>query len=120
MSSNGEHNTDRRFLLATAVAAGAALPLAASDATAQTAKESAGPHHIDQLVEKIRLLDRAISDFAGAGHSSTMLRLVHAPGWTTLPEWLLVQESINQLINQVNTANAQYAELTRISGMIGS
>ena len=75
-------------------------------------------HDIKRLEEKINQLNRSISDLAklppGFGG------VIHNPGWTTLPEFMLVEAGIDSLCKQIDNATEHCQRLLKAAEIIGT
>jgi hypothetical protein len=114
-----ETNTDRRTLLASAIiATGAAMPLAT--AAAQDDQTNAGGEHHHELAEKIRALDRSISDLGADRNGDQLIIIIHHPaGWTTIVEEALVTQAIETMQQQISSVREQYRKLVQTAGLVG-
>jgi hypothetical protein len=133
MSSHDEHDTDRRALIATAIAAGAALPtlaLGAAPPGVAPAVRSGEPdpvpwralpgNHRELLLDKVRRLDHAISALGGAHYGQQMEAFIHAPGWTTLPQFQMVSHSLDERMSQIAAVHSQLDGLLRAMAAISA
>jgi hypothetical protein len=81
--------------------------------------ELAMSHDIPALETKIRTLGEAISRVGDAKHAELLARIIHRPGWTTLPEHELVQAHLDAFHSQVSGLHKGLDALLAIAGKIG-
>jgi len=77
-------------------------------------------HDIKGLEQRITALHEAVSKLYSAKHADVLLPVIHRPGWTTLPEFQLVQASVSAMHDQVVSLHKSLDTLVEIAGKIGS
>jgi hypothetical protein len=76
-------------------------------------------HDIPKLEKKIRELHQSISNFNDDASKAEFFKIIHGPGWTTLPEYELVLAAVDGLQGQISAAHGGYQTLVGIAGQIG-
>ena len=77
-------------------------------------------HDIAGLERKVRSLQQTISKLHDAKHADALLPIIHRPGWTTLPEFELVQANIDSLHNQASHLHNAFEALIKTAEKIGA
>jgi len=77
-------------------------------------------HDIDKLKQGVSSLDSAISQLHDAKHAERLLTIIHRPGWTTLPEFQLVQAHVAALSEHVRNVHKGFDALVNIADKIGT
>jgi len=60
--------------------------------------------HVEQLDERIRDLSAAFADLGTSDDFKELFRIIHGPGWTTLPEVFLMNALVDSAERAVDDA----------------
>jgi hypothetical protein len=71
------------------------------------------------LETKLKKLGSSLNALSAAGHADKLITIIHRPGWTTLPESLLVNALIDNFQHQLDGAQKGYNDLLTAAGHIG-
>jgi hypothetical protein len=76
-------------------------------------------NHAARVEGKLRAYDRCVADAAGLPAAGVWNPIIHRPGWTTLPEVMLVEQAIESATRQVQAAQQQMQQALEAARQIG-
>jgi hypothetical protein len=76
-------------------------------------------HDIAGLDQKISALNETVSKLKDAKHAERLRPLIHRPGWTTVPEYELVQAHVAHLHHQLTGLHKCLDALVTVAEKIG-
>ncbi len=75
-------------------------------------------HDLKRLEEKADRLDASIVIIVGLG--GKIPPIIHRPGWTTIAEFALVENTLDALQSQVDAVYDQYRKLIAAAELVGA
>jgi hypothetical protein len=76
-------------------------------------------HDIKGLEQQIRNLHESVTKLHSAKHGETLARVIHRPGWTSKPEFALVQGHVKHLQQLVSNIHESFDTLVAAAELIG-
>ena len=77
-------------------------------------------HDITGLEKKVTDLSNALAHLGTTEDLNELIRIIHRPGWTTLPEFLLVNSIVDSITAQAKTIATQRQQLLKAAEEVGT
>jgi hypothetical protein len=76
-------------------------------------------HDIKGLEQQIRALHESVTKLYAAKHGETLASTIHRPGWTSKPEFALVQGHVKHLQQSISGIHEAFDALVAAAKQIG-
>jgi hypothetical protein len=77
-------------------------------------------HDITALESKLRNLDQSFNKLTAAKLAQQLVDIIHRPGWTTLPEIMLVNAMVDHMQHQIDGLARAHENLLTAAQKVGT